>query len=64
MICIPAELHVQDKSIIAQMEKVKEAQRVCRDEMFELEKLLVNTKVMEKCGGEGIGNNREELQSS
>jgi hypothetical protein len=48
MICIPADIKVDDKSIIAQMERVTEAQRVLENEMSKLRGLLMNTQVKEK----------------
>ena len=48
MICIPAEVKVDDKSIIAQMERVMEAQQVFEDEAYKLRRLLMNTQVKEK----------------
>ncbi len=48
MICIPADIKVDDKSIIAQMERVTEAQRVFENEMDKLRSLLMKTQVKEK----------------
>lgn len=47
MICIPAELEIDEKSIIAQMDCVKEAQWVFEDEMNKLRQLLMSTRVKE-----------------
>lgn len=48
MICIPAEIKIDNKSIIAQMERVTEAQRVFENEMYKLRQLMMNTQVEEK----------------
>ncbi len=48
MICVPAEMEIDDKSIIAQMERVKDAQYKLENEMIELRHLLMGTKVKEK----------------
>lgn len=48
MICIPADIKADDKSIIAQMERVTEEQRVLENEMSKLRGLLMNTQVKEK----------------
>lgn len=48
MICIPADIKVDDKSIIAQIDRVMEAQRVFENETYKLRQLLMNTQVKEK----------------
>lgn len=50
MICIPADIKVDDKSIIAQIDRVIEAQRVFENETYKLRQLLTNTQVKEKRG--------------
>lgn len=48
MVCVPAEVEIDDKSILAQMERVIEAQRKLEDEMYKLRQMLQTTKVKEK----------------
>ena len=48
MICIPAEIEIDDKSIIAQMERVSNAQYKLENEMNRLRQLLHATKAKEK----------------
>ncbi|MFG6367815.1 MAG: hypothetical protein K1W16_05220 [Lachnospiraceae bacterium] len=48
MICIPAELKIDDKSVIAQMDRVNNAQHVLENELSDLRHLLMNTQVQEK----------------
>ena len=48
MICIPADIKIDDKSIIAQIDRVMEAQREFESETYKLRQLLMNTQVKEK----------------
>ncbi|MCI9559364.1 MAG: hypothetical protein HFG52_08970 [Lachnospiraceae bacterium] len=48
MICIPAEVEIDDKSLIAQMQKVIDAQAKLENELSELRRLIFNSKVKEK----------------
>lgn len=48
LICIPAELKIDDKSVIAQMDRVNNAQHVLENELSDLRHLLMNTQVQEK----------------
>ena len=48
MICVPAEIEIDDKSIIAQMERVTDAQYKLENEMDALRRLIVKTKAKEK----------------
>lgn len=48
MICVPAEIEIDDKSIIAQMERVTDAQYKLENEMDKLRKMILSTKVKEK----------------
>lgn len=48
MICVPAEIRIDDKSILAQMERVTNAQRELEKEMDDLRRLIFSTKVKEK----------------
>ena len=48
MICIPAEVEIDDNSIIAQMERVKEAQLKLENEMDKLRRMFVTTSVRER----------------
>lgn len=48
MVCVPAEIEIDDKSIIAQMERVRDAQFELEREMDKLRRLLMGTKVKER----------------
>ena len=48
MICVPAEIEIDDKSILAQMERVTDAQYKLENEMDKLRKMILSTKVKEK----------------
>ena len=48
MICIPAEIEIDDMSILAQMDRVKDAQYKLEEEMSKLRKLFFSTKAKEK----------------
>jgi len=48
LICIPAEVEIDDKSLIAQMQKVIDAQAKLENELSELRRLIFNSKVKEK----------------
>jgi len=48
MICIPAEIEIDDKSILAQMECVTDAQYKLENEMDKLRKMILSTKAKEK----------------
>lgn len=48
MIYIPAEVEIDDKSLIAQMQKVIDAQAKLENELSELRRLIFNSKVKEK----------------
>ena len=48
LICIPAEVEIDDKSLIAQMQKVTYAQTKLENELSELRRLIFSTKVREK----------------
>ena len=48
MICIPAEIEIDDTSIIAQMDRVKDAQYKLEEEMSKLRKLFFQRKQKKK----------------
>lgn len=48
MICVPAEIEIDDKSILAQMERVTDAQYRLENEMDKLRKMILSTKAKEK----------------
>lgn len=48
MICVPAEIEIDDKSILAQMECVTDAQYKLENEMDKLRKMILSTKAKEK----------------
>lgn len=48
MICIPAEIEIDDESIIAQMERVTDAQGNLENEMDKLRKMIFSAKAREK----------------
>lgn len=48
MICIPAEIEIDDKSILTQMERVTNAQYELENEMDKLRKMIFSTKAKEK----------------
>ncbi|WP_155961774.1 hypothetical protein [Dorea sp. AGR2135] len=48
MICVPAEIEIDDKSILAQMERVTDAQYKLENEMDKLRKMILSTKAKEK----------------
>lgn len=48
MICVPAEIEIDDKSILAQMERVTDAQYKLENEMDTLRRLILKTKAKEK----------------
>lgn len=48
MICVPAEIEIDEESIIAQMERVTDAQYKLESEMDKLRKMILSTKVKEK----------------
>lgn len=52
IICIPAEIEIDDISIIKQMDRVKDAQYKLEEEMSKLRSLLFSTKAKEKRGSE------------
>lgn len=48
MICVPAEIEIDDKGILAQMERVTDAQYKLENEMDKLRKMILSTKAKEK----------------
>ena len=48
MLCIPAELEIDNESIVLQMQRVREAGWKLEEEMTKLRHLIDGTKVKEK----------------
>lgn len=48
MICIPAEIEIDDKSILVQMECVTDAQYKLENEMDKLRKMILSTRAKER----------------
>lgn len=48
MICVPAEIEIDDESILAQMERVKDAQGELENEMDKLRRMILSAKAKEK----------------
>lgn len=48
MLCVPAEIEIDNESIVLQMQKVREAGWKLEEEMSKLRRLIDGTKVKEK----------------
>lgn len=48
MICLPAEMQIDEESIIAQMDRVEEAQRKYESELNKLRRMFYGVRVREK----------------
>ena len=48
MICVPAEIEINEASILAQMDRVKDAQDKLENEMSKLRRMFYGVEVKEK----------------
>lgn len=48
MVCIPAEVEIDDESLIAQMQRIVDEQRKLEYEMGKLREMIFATRVREK----------------
>ena len=52
MLCVPAEIEIDNESIVLQMQKVREAGWKLEEEMSKLRHMIDGTQVREKGGDE------------
>lgn len=60
MICVPAEIEINEASILAQMDRVKDAQDKLENEMSTLRRMFYGVEVKEK----GIPKNPHNFKLS
>lgn len=61
MLCVPAEIEIDNESIVLQMQKVREAGWKLEEEMSKLRHLIDGTKVKEKGDSEESPNEKERV---